>query len=264
MPTPEEEAKIKADADKKIADDKKAADDAKASADKKAADDTANNGDETVTIKKKDWEKTNSDLDNYRTGLINKKTQDRTLDPESEPGNNNAGNGGTPTLDEKKVIEIATRTSQATSHKANEKTAIKQFLKTHPDYTEDKNWQELLPFLPKGINKDDPAAIIDAMEGAVLLHKRATGKLDEYLSERAETIKREADMNAQINMGFGAGGIGAKTNSGNQADKVAESTIDMGKRFGHSAEDIEATLKDVPKSPEGGFQIDVTRKPAKK
>lgn len=264
MPTPEEEAKLKLDkeaADKKVADDaaKKAADDEAA---KKAA--GGGGDDETVTIKKKDWEKTNSDLDNYRTGLINKKTQDRTLDQNAGGGNNDAGNGGgAPTLDEKRVTEIATKATQATTHKANEKAAIKQFLKTHADYTEDKNWAELLPFLPANINKDDPAAIVDAMEGAVLLHKRATGKLDTYLADQAEKAKQEAEMNARVDLGFGAGGIGHRANQGNQADKVPETTIEMGKRFGHDADKLEKDLKEIPKNPEGGYSIDVTKKPKK-
>ena len=256
MPTPEEEAKIKAD---KEAADKKAADDAKAAADKKAADDAAAADGDTITIKKKDWEKTNSDLENYKTGLLNKKAADRTLD-QNAGGDHGAGNSGGSALDEKKVIEIATKASQANTHKSNEKAAIKQFLKTHADYTEDKNWAELLPFLPANINKDDPAAIVDAMEGAVLLHKRSTGKLDEYMSQQADTARREAEMNAQVNLGFGAGGVGQRATQGNSSDKPAESTIEMGKRFGHDADKIEKSLKGVEKNPEGGVSIDVTKK----
>ena len=260
MPTPEEEAKIKKDAE-----DKKNADDAaaKAAADKKAADDAAAaaGGDgETITIKKKDWEKTNSDLENYKTGLLNKKAADRTL---SQNADNGSQNNSSAALDEKKITEIAIKATKATTHSTNEKAAIKQFLAKHADYTEDKNWAELLPFLPANINKDDPAAIVDAMEGAVLLHKRSTGKLDEYMAEQAVTARREAEMNAQVNMGFGAGGNGQKLNQGNQTDKPAESTVEMGKRFGHDAEKLEKGLKETPKNPEGGFSIDVTKKPKK-
>lgn len=257
MPTPEEEAAAKAAADKKVADD------AKAAADKKAADDAAaGGGDETITIKKKDWEKTNSDLENYKTGLLNKKAADRSLDGDGGQG---SGNGsGNQNLDEKKVEEIATRVSQKNTHSANEKAAIKEFIKTHADYADDKNWAELLPFLPGKINKDDPAAIIDAMEGAALLHKRSTGKLDEYMAQQADQARRDAEMQAHVNMGFGAGGLGQRTNRENQTDKVPESTVSMGQKFGHTGEQIQEVLKTVPPHPEGGYQIDVTKKPAKK
>ena len=86
-----------------------------------------NDADETITIKKADWEKTNKDLDNYRTGLINKKAADRSLD---QLGSSDSGNVNTSTvLDEKKVMEIATKASQATTHKTNEKAAIKILIK---------------------------------------------------------------------------------------------------------------------------------------
>jgi hypothetical protein len=248
MPTPEEEAKIKAD--KQTADDAAA----KAAVDKKAADDAAAaaGGDDTITIKKKDWEKTNSDLDNYRTGLINKKANDRSLDSNSGVVE---GAGGA-TLDEKKVIEIATKASQANMHKANEKAAIKEFLKTHSDYTEDKNWQELLPYLPK-INYDDPAAIVDAMEGAVLLHKRSSGTLDTYLAEQREAAKREGEMNANVNLGFGAGGNGQRINQGDQTGKLPESTVKMGEHFGHDEAKLTESLKEIGKNDEGAFEINV-------
>jgi len=225
-------------------------------------------GDETVTIKKSDLEKLNKDLDTYRERVTGKKAGEFSLENNGGQGGNGdgsgSGSGAAPALDEKKVEEIVTRTTSKQIHKANEKTAIKQFLKTHLDYTDEKEWQALLPYLPAGVNKDDPAAIVDALEGAVLLHKRATGKLDDYMKEQADRARREGEMNTQVNLGFSGGGVGGKANQGNQTDKPAESTIEMGKRFGHSAETIEQTLKETPKGPEGGFQIDVTQKPAKK
>ena len=255
--TLEQTQEEKAAAEKAIA-DKAAAD--KIAADKAAADKAAGGGgnEETITIKKADWEKTQSDLKNYQTGLINEKTKNKTLDG---AGNEPAVSGA---MDEKKVQEIAIAAANSRDHKKNEKGAIKRFVIAHPEYGDDANWQQLIPLYKPVSGKDDEDSIIADLEDAVLAHKRRTGKLSEYLAEQAEAARRQAEIDANVNIGQGAGGVGQRVNTNERGSQttVPQSTVDMGARFGHDKEKIEQGLKDMPKTPDG-YTIPIGSKKSK-
>jgi hypothetical protein len=262
--TLEQTQEEKAAAEAKIAADKKAADDAKIAADKKAADDAAKaaagggGNEDTITIKKADWEKTQSDLKNYQTGLINEKTKNKTLDG---AGNESAPSGA---MDEKKVQEIAIAAANSRDHKKNEKGAIKRFVIAHPEYGDDANWQQLIPLYKPVSGKDDEDSILADLEDAVLAHKRRTGKLSEYLAEQAEAARHQAEIDANVNLGQGGGGVGQRVNTDNRNSQatVPQSTVEMGARFGHDKETIEQGLKEMPKTPEG-YTIPIGSKKSK-
>ena len=78
-----------ADAAKAVAD--KVADDAAAAA---AAAGNGGGTEETVTIKKSEWDKTKSDLKNYRQATIGKKADERKLDGQGGKGKGEGEGGG--------------------------------------------------------------------------------------------------------------------------------------------------------------------------
>lgn len=219
--------------------------------------------DDVVTIKKSDLKKIEEDRDNYRDGLLAEKTKNKNL-PGNDGGNNGGGNSPA-ALDEKKVEEIATNAVHQVSKKTAEKNAKARFFKTNPEYLDDKVWQELLPHVAISKDDNDEDAIMSRLEDAVLVHKRRTGKLDEYLEQQRQNAQRQAEIDAQVNMGRNGGGVGGKANQGGGPKVVPESTAEMGRHFGHSSEHLEESIKNTPKGEEGGFVLDITKpKPKKK
>lgn len=165
-------------------------------------------GEETITIKKSEWEKTNSDLENYKVGLINRKAEDRSLEkPVVKSGD---GQGAAPVIDETKVNEVAITAANKTLRAAGEKTAKRAFLKAHPEYIDDTQWVGLLSHLSLKGDEVTSEDIADRMESALLEHKRATGKLDEHMSKERERGIREGRIQGQIESAGGTGSQGDK------------------------------------------------------
>lgn len=233
----------------------------KTAADKKAADDAAaaaaSNGEETVTMKKSELDKIQSDLENYKNMGIKYKNDRNLPDPE-QPGQGSAPSGGA-ALDEKKVAEIATQASASVVRKKEQKNATSRFLKDNPDYIKDENWQALLPFITiKGEDQDEDA-IYARLQDAVLTHKRRTGQLETYLADQRAEAQRQAEINAQVNLGASAGGVGGKVNPQGVQKAAPGSTVEMGRNFGHSEEKLEEALNDIGPRTSDGFVLDVTK-----
>lgn len=223
-------------------------------------------GDETITIKKSDYDKQMSDLENYKKATIGDK---RPLPDNSNPngggsgGNapgSDAGNNG---LTEEKVEKIVTKVTSQNTHKANEKTAKEKFYAVHPEYVDTNAWQELVTHYVAKSGKDSVEDILSDLEDAVLAHKRRTGKLDEYFEAQRKEAERKAQIDAQVNLGHSAGGVGDKSNSGGAPAGIPDSTVEMGQRFGHSKEDLEKGLGTISKGSEG-YELDISKKPSKK
>jgi hypothetical protein len=233
---------------------------------------SSGNEEETITIPKKQYDQTLTDLDNYRTGLIGKKAKERAEgagagaagDGGGQPADNqgqNGGGGNTPalgTMDETKVREIAVQASNDNLHKANQKTANQQFLKAHPEFLEDAKWQGLMTFFAAKRGKDTPDSILKDLEDAVLLQKRDDGTLDAYLEEQRKLAEQRGEVNAQVNMGRDGGGLGGKTGTGSAPAGVKVDET-MASRFKNDPKEV-AKPSNISPNPEGGFQIDVTQK----
>ena len=169
-------------------------------------------GDETITIKKADYDKVVSDRDNYRDGLLGKKADERNLDgkkpdvkvPDPVPA----------VIDEKKIAETATATVSKLLRDSAEKSAKRTFLQKHPEYLDDTQWSAMVSNLTFKGGEVSSEEVLDRMEAAVLEHKRSTGKLDEYLQQERERGVREGRIQGNMDAGRGTGGAGDKNGSG--------------------------------------------------
>ena len=171
-------------------------------------------GDETVTMKKSeidqlrsDLTKSNEDRDNYKKIGLQKKADERNLD--------NAGAGGkdgeqanTAVIDEKKIVDTATAAANKALRNASERTAKRTFLSAHPEYVEDSQWTSLMSHLTFKGGEVTHEEVLDRMEGALLDHKRSTGKLDEYMRSEHDRGVREGRIQGEIGSGQGTGGGG--------------------------------------------------------
>ena len=225
--------------------------------------------DETITIKKADYDKQMSDLENYRQATIGDKYRPLPDNPNPNGGGsggaapgNDAGGGGS-TITEDKVKEIATQVSSQNTQKKNEKDAKDKFYAAHPEYVDTNAWQALVVhYVPKS-GKDSVEDILNDLEDAVLAHKRRTGKLDEYFDQQRIEAERKAQIDAQVNLGQNGGGVGDRSSSGGgQPSPVTDSTIQMGSNFGHTKEDLEKGLGAISKGSEG-YELDISKKSKK-
>lgn len=184
-------------------------------------------GEETITIKKSDHEKLQSDLkqsnedrDNYKTGLLRKKADERDLkgggqgDGDKGGEGEGGGEGNANVIDEKKVDEVATAATNKVLRDASDKTAKRVFLKAHPEYIDDNAWTSLLSHLTFKGGETTHDEVMDRMDAALLEHKRSTGKLDEHLKAERERGIKEGRIQGQTESGLGAGGTGGDHNEG--------------------------------------------------
>lgn len=192
-----------------------------------------NAGEETVTIKKSEWEKTTSDLENYRKGLLGKKADERELkDGGGESGDGKGGEGGAGKgagdgkgagIDETKVKEIADASAGAALseiHKSNENRAKRHFLQKHGEYLDDAQWADLMTDFRSKRGKATVEDIIEDLEDAVLLHKKRTGKLDEHLAKERERGRGEGRAEEHFENGSSAGGASDR-DDGRQSEQLS-------------------------------------------
>lgn len=196
---------------------------AKAAADKAAADAAAaagnggGDGEETVTMKKSELKKIEEDRDNYKAMGLKKKADERNLDGAGAGG----GQGGSATIDEKKVGEVAAAAVNKTLRAAGEKTAKRAFLTAHPEYADDAQWMALMSHLSFRGTETTHEEVADRMEAALLEYKRSTGKLLEHLQAEHERGVREGRIQGEFGSGHGTGGAGDKNEGGKGSGKIS-------------------------------------------
>jgi hypothetical protein len=164
-------------------------------------------GADTVTIKKTDLDKINSDLENYKSmggkykdsaekWEAHEKSEKERIEKEKQNQNNQGQNQ----MDESRVGEITERKIR----EANQKTAQNLFFKGFKE--EDKN--AVLAELHLSGKETTVEEITDRLDAALLESKRKTGKLDEYLKSGESRAHREGFTEGQINQAHGYGGAG--------------------------------------------------------
>lgn len=223
MPTEQEiaEAKAQADAEAKAKADAEAAE--KAIQDAEAAAEKGESvSDDIVVVKKSSLVKVMSDRNNYKKMGLQKKADERELHGE--------GGGNVATVDEKKVGEVATAATNKALRDAGEKTAKRAFLQKHPEYLADSDWVRFVSHLAFKGTEVTHEDVMDRMEAALLEDKRSTGKLEEYLKSETERARREGNMEAQINMGRDGGGAGDR-NDGKGGGEENKGAVEMASRF---------------------------------
>lgn len=190
---------------------------AKAAEDKAAADAADGKGDDdTITIKKSELEKIQSDRDNYREGLLKKKADERSLDKDKDKG-------GGETIDEAKVAEIAkaqVSAGLAETHKSNENRAKILITKKYGELVDDANWVGFISHFTGKRGRATIEDILDDFEDAMLLYKRSTGKLDEHLKSEHERGVREGRIQAEMGSGHSAGDAGDKNDGGKSSGSL--------------------------------------------
>jgi len=165
--------------------------------------------DEEITTLKADLEKSNVDRDNYKEGLLRAKGK---LDLE-EKGSKGEGEGGGEG-EEKVEVDIEKIKSEATTSvfseigKSNERRAKESFLRKHPELLDDIKYTDFLSDFPTGRKSITVEDYSDALQDTMLLYKRRTGQLDEYLKKEREQGKREGEGEANIRNAGDAGGVG--------------------------------------------------------
>ncbi len=215
MPTEQEQ---KAEADKIAADkaDNDAAESALKEIDALAEKGEAVKEDGFVKVKKSQLHKIASDRNNYKKATLDKKALERDLNKGGEGQENKGGEGQGNVIDLKKVDETATAAVNKTLRTAAEKTAKAKFFKDHPEYLEDKAWQEFLPNLTFKGDELTSEEVLDRMEAGVLEHKRKTGKLSEYMQAEAERARAEGRAEGRMDQARGGAGIGDRNESGKE------------------------------------------------
>ena len=199
------------DAAAKAAADKAAADAATAAGGNKGG--GSGDSEETVTIKKSELKKIEEDRDNYKKIGLQKKADERNLASEGGQG---GGQGGSATIDEKKVGEVATAAVNKTLRAASDKTAKRAFLTAHPEYADDAQWTGLMSHLTFRGTEVTQEEVADRIEAALFEHKRSTGKLQEHLRAEHERGVREGRIQGEFGSGRGTGGAGDKNEGGKE------------------------------------------------
>ena len=224
MPTPEEQKEL----DDKAAAEKADADAAEATL--KEIDDLVEKGeavkeDGFVKVKKSQLHKISSDKSNYRKATLKDKAEERKL--QEDKGKEGQGAGA---MDEKKIQETATSATNKVLREAAEKTAKRKFFKDHPEYLEDNAWKELLPSLRFDGSEVTHEDVLDRLEGAVLEHKRKTGKLDEYMESERKRAREQGRIEGQIEGGREFGGTGDRNDSKGQS-QLSDKGQEMARAF---------------------------------
>jgi len=207
-------------------------------------DNSTGEGEETVTIKKSDLKKIESDRDNYREGLLAKKASERSIDKEG--GGSKGGDGGT-AIDEAKVTEIAkaqVSAALAETHQSNENRAKLIIMKRHGELVDDANWVNFISHFTGKHGKATVEDIVDDFEDAMLLYKKSTGKLDEHLKSERERGIREGRIQAEL-------GSGHTTDAGDKNDS--------GKSPGFSSQKGEEIARGMHIDPEKSKKVDPSK-----
>lgn len=130
---------------------------------------------DTIVVPKKTMKKILEARDNYRKGIISAKEKLKTL-------KNNAPS--TPVTPVAPTNPDPIREAvKAEAQKTREKDAIK---KACEDKIVDDHWQEIMPFLPVGMNRESVDSIVDGI---------MTAK-ETYLSKHPELLDKEEDEDA--------------------------------------------------------------------
>lgn len=203
---------------------------------------------DSVAISKIELEKLRKDHDTYREGVLHYKTKEKELISKKIDSD-------TTTIDEdQKIKQIVEQTSASIFGKieqSNEKKAKVLFLKKNPEYFDDTNWADLMTFYAGRRGKIDSDEITSDLEDAVLLHKKSSGKLDEYLSTERERGRREGVLSAGVYSAGSAGGVGDVGSGGKASVKINE---DMARAFHNDPEKV----AEIPDGRE--FTIDIFKK----
>lgn len=124
---------------------------------------------ETVETLKARLQKAESDRDNYKQGLLSKKSKERSLEIQKDSD----ASPETPDISEEKVLSIL--------HKQNEKAVMRAVINADspmylPELIDDRQFQTIVSeYLPRNVDKSSPEGVYKALRIAVNAWKADNG-----------------------------------------------------------------------------------------
>lgn len=197
-------------------------------------DDENKDDDEVVSIKKSELEKIKSDRDNYKKATLSKKISERKLG-QSDGEEDNKTSSNEATIDIETIKEAAKQVfqeGQVQTEKENEKEALEKLVELHPEYKDDSAYNDLMSDFASKRGKRKVENIMKDLEDAVLLNKKRTGKLDEYLNFERERVRQEGRAEGQLSSAMGAGNVGDRSNAGRSSAKMTPEGERMARNMG--------------------------------
>jgi hypothetical protein len=196
---------------------------------------SGNAGDEVITIKKSDWDKTNRDLTNYKEATVRKKADERALDGSSTGAGdvqNGGQGGGTVTIDEKKITETATAAATKVQREAAQRSAKQEFFRKHPEYLDDSAWKSLMENTTFRGTELTTEEYLNRMESGMYEHLRVTGKLEEHLTKIREEGRRQGQIESTFGGARSTGGAGDRTTGdGRNKGALSPAGVQMAAKF---------------------------------
>ena len=177
--------------------------------------------DETVESLKARLAKAEEERNNYKTGLLKlKKSQKEGSDEDGVDDED---------IEDKKddidVQSVATNAALGVIEKSNEKTAISEFTQKYPALKDPVMWRKVIenynPKSGKGSSRD----ILEDLEAALILAKYYGGG---KIAEKEITLNKFASVTP-----------GGSSYRDSGSSEINDSTIQMGKMMGVSAEDLQ-------------------------
>jgi len=176
--------------------------------------------DDTETLKAK-LAKAEEDRDNYKKGMLKYK-QTQKGEVVEEEGEEEEGDEEKINLTE--VRDVATKAASEMLEKANEKSAITEFTNRYPALKDPVKWREVLVNYSSRSGKGNVESITKDLEAALVLAKHYGGG----------KIKGE-----EITLSnFGSISNARSIASGERTQDLSDSTIEMGRFMGNSAEEL--------------------------
>jgi hypothetical protein len=163
--------------------------------------------------------KAERDRDNYKEGLLKTKKEEKDKKEEESEDDEKSEE------DAPDIEKVATEAAEKVITRTHEKEAVSQFLNKYPAYRNNDEWKKLILNLPSNFDKSSPENISKVLEGARLMKNHLEGKTEE---------ESKADMSA-----FQAiSQSGSSRSFSGDANAPKESTVEMGKHFKHSADEL--------------------------
>lgn len=188
-------------------------------------------GEETVTVKKSEWEKTTNDLNNYREALLVKKANERAGNEGKGEAGTDSGTAST-TIDEKTIDARATAAATTVQKTASQRAATQDFIRKHPEYLGDDAWKTLMEHTTFRGSELTQGDYLDRLESGMYEHLRVTGKLEEHLNKAREEGRDQGRIEGTVNASGGSGAPGDRTHgTGANQGGLTPAGRDMAARF---------------------------------
>ena len=181
-------------------------------------------GEETVESLKARLAKAEEERENYKRGMLKYKAENAKKDDEEEEDDSKGDK------DNVDVAGIATQAATQTIEKANERQAINRFTNRYPALKDPDTWKKVIENYVPRAGKLTVESIESDLEAALILAKHYGGG---KVAEKEVSLSKYATVSV-------AGSIADR----DPVSELSNSSIELGKSFGHSVEELQAAGKD--------------------